>query len=140
MGPTFATDSAMGFRAHDGIPCEPTLGLRILVVNEGGKVKLRDALDAVPTDGQARQVYGQPYQTPDGTTIITVANLRGRPLGMFVVRGDHEKWVPAVDATPIALVAVLTGLVAATLATVAMVRRPPWPDIRGVPPQWTRFD
>ncbi|HEY7051211.1 MAG TPA: hypothetical protein VH496_03630 [Mycobacterium sp.] len=105
-------------------------------------MKLRDALDAVTTNGQPAQVYSQPYETPDGTTVIAVAKVRGtvrggeeiavrtKPIGVFAIRGGEVKWAAAVDQTPIALLGVLTGLVSATLATVAMVRRPPWPDIR----------
>ena len=107
-------------------------------------MKLQDALDAISTDGRPAQVYSKAYQTADGATIIAVSKIRGkvrpsgdevavraRPIGVFVVRGGDVKWEPAVDATPIALIGVLTGLVAATLATVAMVRRPPWPDLKG---------
>ena len=115
-------------------------------------MKLRDALDTMSADGRPTNVYSQPYENADGATIIMVARVRGklrpskhesadgsgdeiavraRPVGVFVIRGDDVKWVPAVDATPIALVGVLTGLLAATLATLAMVRRPPWPDLRG---------
>ncbi len=111
-------------------------------------MKLREALDAISTNGQPARVYSQPFETADGATIIAVAKVRGRlrsaaagapdeeaavrakPIGIFVIRGDRVKWEPAVDATPIALIGVLTGLVAATLGTLAMVRRPPWPDIR----------
>ncbi|MDT5091372.1 MAG: hypothetical protein QOH60_735 [Mycobacterium sp.] len=105
-------------------------------------MKLSDALDAISTNGQPAKVYSQPYQTADGATIITVSKvraklvageeveLRAKPVGVFVVRGDKSKWEPAVDATPIALIGVITGLVAATLGTLAMVRRPPWPDIK----------
>ena len=50
---------------------------------------------------------------------------------MFVIKDGEATWVPAVDSTRIALVGALTGLVAATLATLAMVRRPPWPDLHG---------
>jgi hypothetical protein len=115
-------------------------------------MKLRDALDTISADGRTTNVYSQPYENADGATIIMVARVRGklrpsklesadgpgdeiavraRPVGVFVIRGDDVKWVPAVDATPIALVGVLTGFFAATLATLAMVRRPPWPDLRG---------
>jgi hypothetical protein len=115
-------------------------------------MKLRDALDAISTDGRPTQVYSQPHETTDGATVIMVAKVRGKvrptkanpleatseevavrakPVGVFVIRGGDVKWEPAVDATPIAVVGVLTGLVAATLATLAMVRRPPWPDLRG---------
>ena len=107
-------------------------------------MKLQDALDAISTNGRPAQVYSQPYQTADGATIVAVSKVRGRvrpsgdevavrakPVGVFVIRGGDVKWEPAMDATPIALIGVLTGFVAATLATVAMVRRPPWPDLRG---------
>ena len=116
-------------------------------------MKLRDALDAISTDGQPAQVYSQPYETADGTTVIAVAKVRGKfrpsdaagargeeiavrakPIGVFAIRGGEVRWAPAVDATPIALLGVLTGLISATLATVAMVRRPPWPDIKRFQP------
>ena len=81
-------------------------------------------------------VYGQPQQTADGATVITVAKVRSRagsvsatPVGVFVIHDGKPVWEPAVDAGRIALLGVLTGLIAATLATFAMVRRPPWPDI-----------
>ena len=86
-------------------------------------------LDTLETD--ATRVYGQPYQTPDGTTIIPVSRTRGGALGVFVVKDGATKWVPAVDETRIAMMGILVGLVAATLAGVAMVRRPPWPDLHG---------
>lgn len=115
-------------------------------------MKLSDALDAISTDGRPTHVYSQPYEMTDGTTIITVAKVRGKvrpvranpleeatevvavgakPVGVYVLRGGETKWEPAVDATAIALVGALTGLAAATLATLAMVRRPPWPDLHG---------
>ncbi|MEV7097559.1 hypothetical protein AB0M80_32380 [Amycolatopsis sp. NPDC051045] len=40
------------------------------------------------------------------------------------------RWEPAVDATRIALLAVGIGLVSATLGGLAVLRRPPWPDLR----------
>jgi hypothetical protein len=36
-----------------------------------------------------------------------------------------------MDGTRIALMGVLVGLVSAILAGIAMVRRPPWPDLHG---------
>lgn len=78
-------------------------------------------------------VYGEPYQTPDGATVITVAR-EGRfgasPVGVFVIHDGRPQWEPVVDGGRVALIGVLTGFVAALLATVAMVRRPPWPDLR----------
>ncbi len=84
------------------------------------------------------RVFGEPHQTPDGTTVITAARVRGddsavtaTPLGVVVIRGDRAKWVAAVNADRIALVGVLTGLVSAVIASLAVLRRPPWPDLRG---------
>jgi hypothetical protein len=104
-------------------------------------MKLQEALDAISTNGQPAHVYSEPYQTPDGATIIAVSRIRGKlrsheevavrakPIGVFVIRGSDVKWSPALDPTPLAILGVLTGLIAATLASVALVRRPPWPDI-----------
>lgn len=109
-------------------------------------VKLRDALDSIVPDPAAAQVYGQPYETVDGVTVLPVAKVRGRtkpgapdaelrlaakPVGVFVIKDGEATWVPAVDSTRIALMGELIGLVAATFATLAMVRRPPWPDLHG---------
>jgi hypothetical protein len=108
-------------------------------------MKLRDALDSIVPDPAAAHVYGQPYQLEDGVTVVPVAKVRGRtkgatdtdlrlaanPVGVFVVKNGEAAWVPAVDSTRIALMGELIGLVAATLATLAMVRRPPWPDLHG---------
>jgi hypothetical protein len=104
-------------------------------------MKLRDALDSIVPDPSAAQVYGQPYQTPDGATVLPVAKVRGRTrpgaadadlrVGVFVIKNGDATWVPAVDQTRITLMGELIGLVAATFATLAMVRRPPWPDLHG---------
>jgi len=82
-------------------------------------------------------VYGEPHQTADGATVITAARVSGddagvtaTPLGVMVIRGDHAKWVAAVDADRIALIGVLTGLLSAVIASLAVLRRPPWPDLR----------
>jgi hypothetical protein len=53
-----------------------------------------------------------------------------RPPGMFAIREGQAKWEPAVDATRVALLAIGTGLVAATIGALAVLRRPPWPDLR----------
>ena len=106
----------------------------------------RDVIDAVAPDPETSRVFGQPYETADGTTVVPVAKMRGRfgqgvddarnrlgakPLGIFVVKDGKASFVPAADATKIAMMGILVGLVSATLAGVAMVRRPPWPDLHG---------
>ncbi|MQY23390.1 hypothetical protein [Nocardia macrotermitis] len=80
-------------------------------------------------------IFGTPHQTPDGATVITVAQPGGRfrrgprPLGAIVVQGGESKWIPATDDTRITLLALLIGLSAATLSCLAVVRRPPWPQL-----------
>jgi hypothetical protein len=72
-------------------------------------------------------VFGQQYQTPDGATVIPVT----KPVGVFVVKDGTPVWSPASDGTRIALMGILVGLVATALAGIAMVIRPPWPDLHG---------
>lgn len=90
--------------------------------------------DIAAVDGSL--IYGPPHETADGTTVITVTGTGGffrprpRPLGVFVVHGGEVTWEPATDKQLVALLGVLTGLIAAAFATGAMLRRPPWPDIR----------
>lgn len=88
-------------------------------------MKISDAFEQLPTDGSGTGVYGEPYQTADGATVIPVA----KPLGVFVIRGGEASWVPAVDQSRIALVGVLTGLLAAVIGALAVLRQPPWPRI-----------
>ncbi|MEV6772733.1 hypothetical protein AB0N05_29255 [Nocardia sp. NPDC051030] len=93
---------------------------------------LRERLGEIPEIGGV--VYGTPHETADGSTIITATSAGGwfgpRPLGVFVIHGGKVKFEPAVDATRIATLGVLTGLLAATFATLAVLRRPPWPDLK----------
>ena len=78
----------------------------------------------VPSD---TTVFGQQYETSDGATVIAVS----KPVGVFVVKDGKPIWSPATDDTRIALMGILVGLIATLLAGVAMVRRPPWPDLHG---------
>ncbi|MBV8785285.1 MAG: hypothetical protein JOZ00_01175, partial [Mycobacterium sp.] len=55
--------------------------------------------------------------------------LVAKPLGVFVVRDGQASWVPAVDANRIALIGVITGLLAAVITSLAVLRQPPWPRI-----------
>jgi len=88
-------------------------------------VKRSDVFDQLIADPEAGRAYGEPYQTPDGATVILVA----KPLGVFVVRDGQASWVPAVDANRIALIGVITGLLAAVITSLAVLRQPPWPRI-----------
>jgi hypothetical protein len=86
----------------------------------------------------AGRVFGDPYEA-GGVTIIPVARIRRnrsgkaapRALGLYAVHGGEVTWHPAIDHDRVALIGVLTGFVAALLGTMAMVRRPPWPDLHG---------
>jgi hypothetical protein len=107
-------------------------------------VNYSDVLDQLPIDRNARRVYGEPYETSDGVTVIPVARIRTRrpssdrdadqgvnavPLGVFVIREGKASFVPVVDADRIALMGVLTGLLAAVIGSLAVLRQPPWPRI-----------
>ncbi|HZN80358.1 MAG TPA: hypothetical protein VFC01_11810 [Mycobacterium sp.] len=94
----------------------------------------RQVIGSLESDPDAARVFGEAYQTTDGATVIPVTTVRGaspKPAGVFVVKDGKASWVPAVDAGRIAMFGILVGLVSATLAGVAMVRRPPWPDLHG---------
>jgi hypothetical protein len=88
-------------------------------------VKLSGVFDQLPSDRSGRQVYGEPFETADGATVIPVA----APVGVFVVHRGEATWVPAQDPNRIALIGVTTGLVAAVIAALAVLRQPPWPKI-----------
>ena len=97
------------------------------------------SLDQLPTDGTRGRVYGEPYRTADGGTVITVAKVRAgtaTPVGVFVVHDGTARWVPAIDANRIALIGVITGLLSAVIASVAVLRRPPWPDLSATSHAW----
>jgi hypothetical protein len=73
-------------------------------------------------------VFGEPHETGDGTTVITV--VRGsRAVGVFAVRDGAAHWEPAEDDTLIALFGIAVGLAATILSLAAVIRRPPWPDL-----------
>ena len=96
----------------------------------------REVIDSLPVDPDASRVFGEPYEIADGSTVIPVAKPGAKPLGIFVVKDGRATFVPAVDAGRIAMMGILVGLAAATLAGVAMVRRPPWPDLHGDISRW----
>ncbi|WP_280268296.1 hypothetical protein [Nocardia wallacei] len=90
---------------------------------------------ASPTAVDGALVYGVPHETPDGSTVITVTGSGGllrpgpQPVGIFVIREGEVTWKPALDEGRIALVAVTTGLLSAAFLTLAILRRPPWPEL-----------
>lgn len=86
-------------------------------------MKYSDVLEQLPSDGGARRVYGEPVETADGATVIRVE----KPVGVFVIHQGKATWVPAVDANRVALIGVLTGLLAAVIGSLAVLRQPPWP-------------
>ena len=104
-------------------------------------VNFPESVDQMPTNGTRGRVYGEPYRTADGGTVITVAKVRAgtsTPVGVFVVHGGTARWVPAIDTNRIALIGVITGLISAVLASMALLRRPPWPDLSATSAAWLR--
>ena len=109
-------------------------------------MKLPDLVDTVSGDVNATRIFGEPIQI-EGAIVIPVARVRGgatagraegmlgrggfkaTPVGVFVIRGGEVTWSAAVDENRVALIGVITGLAAAVITTLAMLRRPPWPDI-----------
>jgi hypothetical protein len=88
-------------------------------------------LSQLSTRFSSQLVYGEPFTIEDQSTVVPVSRVRaGRssPVGVFVVRDGAATWVAAVDENRIAQIGVATGFVAATLACLAVLRRPPWPD------------
>lgn len=89
------------------------------------------ALSQLSTRFSSQLVYGDPIVTEDHTTVVPVSRVRAgvsSPVGVFVVRDGAATWVAAFDENRIAQIGVATGFVAATLACLAVLRRPPWPD------------
>jgi len=85
------------------------------------------SIDHLDVD-EADRTFAEPYLTPDGTTVIPVSK-GSRPLGVYVIRDGQASWLPAVDGNRIATIGVITGLLAAVLGCLAVLRRPPWPDL-----------
>lgn len=91
-----------------------------------------DLSERRPQADATQRVFGEPCETPDGSTIVTVSSVgrsAPRAVGVFVVHGGQVQWEPAFDVTRVVLMGELIGLVAASLATLAVLRRPPWPDL-----------
>jgi hypothetical protein len=79
-------------------------------------------------------IFNEPYEASDGTVVITVSRRGWRtgvthPVGIYTVGAEGTIWTPAVDASRHALIGVCTGLLAAVIGVVAVLRRPPWPEM-----------
>jgi hypothetical protein len=89
----------------------------------------------VPAVADDVPVYGEPYQTPDDATVITVSRPGGwlrpamRPVGVFVVHNGEVTWAAAEDHTRLAVLGIMTGLLTGVIGSLAVLRRPPWPDL-----------
>ncbi|WP_293001515.1 hypothetical protein [Mycobacterium sp.] len=95
-------------------------------------MKFPDSLADLPIDSTRSRVYGAPYQTPDGATVIPVFKARAdsaTPIGVFVIHRGVPRWSAAINGDRVALIGVITGLIAAVLGSLAVLRRPPWPDL-----------
>jgi hypothetical protein len=104
-------------------------------------MQVPESLEHIPPNGTRGRVYGEPYRTGDGATVVTIAKVRGTnatPVGVFVIQGNAASWVPAVDTNRIALIGVITGLLSAVIASLAVLRRPPWPDLSATSAAWQR--
>lgn len=82
---------------------------------------------------RTQQVYGEPIVTESGDTVIPVSRQglfgSARPVGVFHIHDGKASWVSATDTTRIMFFGQLIGLVTATIGTLAVLRRPPWPDL-----------
>jgi hypothetical protein len=79
-------------------------------------------------------IFGEPYEASDGTVIFTVARTGwrdrpGHPVGVYAIHAGTTTWTPAVDASRHRLIGVCTGLLAAVIGVLAVLRRPPWPEM-----------
>lgn len=94
---------------------------------------IRDRLEQAVTTPPT--IFGDPVPTADGATVITVARGGGfgrpaRPVGVFVIHDGRAHWTPAVDTNRIAQLGEWIGLLTGVIAALALLRRPPWPDLR----------
>jgi hypothetical protein len=79
-------------------------------------------------------IFGEPYEANDGTVIVTVTRTGwwdrpGHPVGVYAIHAGNATWTPAVDASRHRLIGVCTGLLAGVLGVLAVLRRPPWPEL-----------
>lgn len=95
-----------------------------------------------------KRVYGDPYQSDNGVTVIPAASLRGgfgggegegsgdtpagrgggmgisaRPIGVYQIKGDQVTWVPAVDVSRIVVMGQVVVIVAMLVLRSVLRRR-----------------
>jgi hypothetical protein len=79
-------------------------------------------------------IFDDPYEASDGTVIITVSRTGwrdgpGHPVGVYTIHAGSTTWTPADDASRHKLIGVCTGFLAAVIGVLAILRRPPWPEM-----------
>jgi hypothetical protein len=79
-------------------------------------------------------IFSEPYEAHDGTVIVTVARMGwgdrpGHPVGVYTIHAGNVTWTPAVDVSRHRLIGVCTGFLAAGIGVLAVLMRPPWPEM-----------
>jgi ABC-type nitrate/sulfonate/bicarbonate transport system permease component len=79
-------------------------------------------------------IFGDPFDTGKDAVIVTVSRTswpsgREHPVGIYTIRADGTTWTPVVDSSRNLLIGACTGFAAAVIATIAVLRRPPWPEM-----------
>jgi hypothetical protein len=79
-------------------------------------------------------IFEEPYEASDGTVVVAVCrtgwrNHPGHPVGIYTIHAGTTTWTPAIDGSRHRLVGVCTGLLAAVIGVLAVLRRPPWPEL-----------
>jgi hypothetical protein len=79
-------------------------------------------------------IFSEPYEANDGTVVVTVARTSwrdgtGHPVGVYTIHAGNVTWTPAVDVSRHRLIGASTGLLAAVIGVLAVLRKPPWPEM-----------
>jgi hypothetical protein len=79
-------------------------------------------------------IFSEPYEANDGTVVVTVARTGwrdgpGHPVGVYTIHAGNVTWTPAVDVSRHRLIGACTGLLAAVIGVLAVLRKPPWPEM-----------
>src|SRR5947209_439455 len=78
--------------------------------------------------------FKEPYEASDGTVVVAVCRTGWRndsehPIGIYTIHAGTTTWTPAIDGGRHRLIGVWTGLLAAVIGVLALLRRPPWPEL-----------